>query len=154
MSNPAEIASDQVAAVVEGALASAEVAVDAANERAEAAEEAARLVSEGAVQREITGRVDDLQEEIEACHRENEALRTEITAVRSEMANLSQTLPTLVTMEILAMELAKISSQPALPSIPNKSLQGSPSSTNPEGVEGGQEDQPADQPKAKRYHLT
>lgn len=150
---PAEIAGGQVAAVVEGALAAAEVSVADANARAEAAREAAALVTEAAIERVISERVDNCEEGIEQCENENQALSQRVTALQAEVTTLQQSLTTLITVEMLTSELAKLSPQPSIPRQSN-----SPSETtlpsNPDAVGDGPPDLAENQPIPKKHRIT
>jgi chaperonin cofactor prefoldin len=129
-------------------------AVVVANERAEAAQEALALVTEAAIERAISERVDDCEEGIEQCENRNEALQSQVTALQSQLTELSTTLPQLVTLEVMAAEIAKLS---APPSIPKPSPHPNPDQNPPQNPDdaGGHPDQvPENPPKPKRYHLT
>jgi len=148
---PAEQAASTVGAVVENALAAADIAVADANARAEAAREAAALVTEAAIERAISERVDDCEEGIEQCENRVEALQNQMTALNNRLTEMQTTLSQQVTMEILTSELAKLSAQTSThqPSHPN---QATTSLTNTE--EGGGAQEVPEPPKQKRYHLT
>lgn len=151
----AEAAGNAAATVVEGAIEQAAASVEAANARAEAAEEAARLVSEGAAQREISGRVDELEDEVSECLDRCELTETSLESYRAEHQAVH---------EALRAEIAELASRvqaltPALSSTPTPSettvTTETTSTTVTPPLNPGSEGAPSDQPtKPRKYRLT
>jgi hypothetical protein len=154
MSTPAEQVAATAQVAVENVVAEADAAIAAANERAAAAAQVAALVSEAAVQREITDEVDQLQEEVERWQGECERLDRELAAVRQAMTELQTTLPTLVTLEILTSELAKVSAQQSTPrQSPQPETPEERGTTNPSDDVGAPREAPLAE-KRNRFRLT
>jgi chromosome segregation ATPase len=148
---PAEIAGETVTTVVENALAAAETSIADANARADAAREAAALVTEAAIERAISDRVDDCEEGIEQCQNDVEGLQNHLRTLQQTLTELQTSLSQQVTMEILTAEIAKLSAQPLIqPPSNNQPPMNQPA--NPEGAVAPEV--PEHQPKTKRYHLT
>lgn len=148
--------SEAAGAAVESVIAEAGAAVEAANERAAAAAEVARLVTEGAVQREITDDVEELDEELEQCRNDLASLRQQVTELASSLTAMQTTLATFVTLEMLTAELAKASPQRSIP--PNSSETTEVIAEAPTHQPGAEKegDQPEAEAKVKqsRYRLT
>jgi chromosome segregation ATPase len=150
-----ETAGEHVAAIVEGVEAAAAAAIEGANERAAAAEHVAALVAEGAIQRTIQDDIDECNEELAECLSGQESLRTQIAALQSEVANLSASLSTFLTMEILTAELAKLSPQPSIPKTSSETETVTETVTHSPGDgDGRPAAEPESKAKPKRFHLT
>lgn len=152
--NPAENVAAVAGAAVEGIVAEAAAAVEAANERAEAAREVGVLLTEAAIQRDISERVDDVEEGLETCENQNAALQAEITSLREMVTALQASLTTFLTMEMLTAELAKLSSQSTrqAPHQAETQTEAETVSPNAAGADGHPEAGPKEKPS--RYHLT
>jgi len=103
MSTNSETVAAAAAVSVENVEASAQAAIDSANARAANAEAVASAVTDAAVQREISDRCDDIAEDVLQCREENQGLRTELAAIRSQIAELSEKVnapPTVIVSEV------------------------------------------------------
>jgi hypothetical protein len=141
-------------AAVETVIHEAEAALEAANDRAAAAAEVAKLVTEAAVQREISDDVEELSGELEECRENLASVRSEMTVLRAEMTTLQQSLTTLVTAEMLTAAISKLSPQPSIPANSSQSAESlEKPSHHPEQSGSTPSEEPA-KPKPSRFRLT
>jgi hypothetical protein len=88
MSSATETAAAAATVAVENIEASAQAAIDDANARAEAAQAVAAAVTDAAIQKEISDRVDDLAEDVVECREENQSLRLTISNLEAQIAEI------------------------------------------------------------------
>lgn len=149
--NSAEHVAEIAGAAVADVVAASEAAVVAANERAEAAGEVAALLTEAVVQREISGDVEDLENEVEEWRADLEKATNRITFLETTLSEIQQSLTALVTLEMLTLEISKLSSSIQKP-LPQQEPE-TPRTSNPQ--DGGDALPEAEaEPAKKKYRVS